>query len=125
MAAYRRALELKPDFAVAHSSLIFMLDLLESTDSAQQQDDVAAGTSSTASGLRRNQAARQRAGPRAKVARGLCVGRLSQALGLLFFAPVVCGHDRTGFEVFCYSGVKREDDATARLRQATQAWRSR
>jgi len=37
---------------------------------------------------------------------------------------VVLGHDRSRFEVVCYSGVKDEDDVTARLRAAASGWRS-
>ena len=40
------------------------------------------------------------------------------------FSPVILRHDRNALEVVCYSGVKLEDDATARLRQAAHEWRS-
>ncbi len=40
-----------------------------------------------------------------------------------FTAPLFAAHDRTGFEIFCYSDVIRPDDTTARLRSLVDGWR--
>ena len=38
------------------------------------------------------------------------------------FGPVLEHHDHENFEVVCYSGVKREDDITRRVREAADRW---
>lgn len=40
-----------------------------------------------------------------------------------FFEPVIEHHDRSTFEVFCYSDVAQPDDATRRLQQSAAHWR--
>ncbi len=40
-----------------------------------------------------------------------------------FFEPVLAGHDRGKFEVFCYSHPLRVDEVTARLRGLADQWR--
>jgi predicted O-linked N-acetylglucosamine transferase (SPINDLY family) len=40
------------------------------------------------------------------------------------FSPAIRHHDRAAFEVYCYSGGTVEDEMTASLRQASDAWRS-
>jgi protein O-GlcNAc transferase len=41
----------------------------------------------------------------------------------LFMEPVLAAHDKAGFEVYCYSGARRPDETTARIRAAADAWR--
>jgi predicted O-linked N-acetylglucosamine transferase (SPINDLY family) len=40
-----------------------------------------------------------------------------------FTEPLLAGHDRSTFEVFCYSGVQRPDEITERFRSLADAWR--
>lgn len=40
-----------------------------------------------------------------------------------FIEPVIRNHDRSRFEVFCYSNVARPDAVTERLRAAAENWR--
>jgi protein O-GlcNAc transferase len=40
-----------------------------------------------------------------------------------FFEPVLDSHDRTAFEIFCYSNVLAPDTVTARLRAKAEHWR--
>ncbi|MBI3375957.1 MAG: tetratricopeptide repeat protein [Betaproteobacteria bacterium] len=124
-ASYRRALELNPDLHTAHSNLIFSLDLREDCSIAEHQAE------------RRRWYARHGQGFAASIKphenppdpeRTLRVGYVSADFrthsASAIFAPVIRLHDKAAFEVFCYSGVKREDEVTARLRQAAHAWRS-
>lgn len=122
---YRRALALKPDFHVAHSNLIFLLDLLERCDAREQQEERARWY--------RQHAARyaETIRPHANVPepeRRLRIGYVSadfrQHSAFFAFGPVLTRHDRSAFEVVCYSGVKVEDHLTARIRQSADAWRS-
>src|SRR6201999_92730 len=40
-----------------------------------------------------------------------------------FFEPVLRSHDRSGFEVFCYSNTQRRDTGTERVRALCPNWR--
>ena len=40
-----------------------------------------------------------------------------------FFAPLLANHDRSVVEAYCYSGVRRADEMTAKLRGAARGWR--
>jgi predicted O-linked N-acetylglucosamine transferase (SPINDLY family) len=40
-----------------------------------------------------------------------------------FLLPMFGNRDRGGFEVYCYSGVKRPDDITSQLRRLSDVWR--
>lgn len=40
-----------------------------------------------------------------------------------FTEPLICAHDHTAVEVFCYSDVVAPDDVTARLKNAVDVWR--
>jgi predicted O-linked N-acetylglucosamine transferase (SPINDLY family) len=40
-----------------------------------------------------------------------------------FFSPLLENHDRSMFEIFCYSNVKKPDEVSQRLRQKCDAWR--
>jgi protein O-GlcNAc transferase len=124
-ASYLKALSIEPDSPETHSNLIFLLDLQEGCSVAEQQEE------------RRRWYARHGLGharitrPHNNIpdpARKLRIGYVSADFcrhsAYYVFAPMICEHDRQAFEVICYSGVKREDDATARLRQAAEGWRS-
>jgi predicted O-linked N-acetylglucosamine transferase (SPINDLY family) len=41
-----------------------------------------------------------------------------------FVEPLLAGHDRESFEVFCYSDVGAPDDVTERLRKSVDRWRT-
>jgi predicted O-linked N-acetylglucosamine transferase (SPINDLY family) len=125
LASYARALELKPRLDATHSNLIFTLDLMEGSDLEQQQR------------ARRNwhelHAAKfaaqipphhNRPDPGRKLRLGYVSADFRHHSAYHAFAPLIVLHDRAGFEVYCYSGVKREDDATERLKKAAGAWRS-
>jgi len=41
----------------------------------------------------------------------------------MFMLPILTRHDKSNFEVFCYSGVETPDLMTQRLKAATDSWR--
>ncbi len=41
-----------------------------------------------------------------------------------FLLPLLANHDRSGFEIFCYSSVKEVDAVTARCRELSECWRN-
>jgi len=120
---YRRALALRPDYADAHSNLIFALDMMPEVPIAEQQQErrrwYAAHAQKYAGSV----------GPHANDAdpeRKLRIGYVSADFrthsAYYVFGPVLRGHDHANLEVYCYSGVRIEDGATARLRQAADVW---
>jgi len=42
----------------------------------------------------------------------------------LFFEPILAGHKRDGFEVFCYANVGRPDNVTESLKKQADQWRN-
>ena len=123
--SYRQALALKPDFAAAHSNLIFAMDLAEGHDLKAQQAERRRwfeqhGHKHAAEVL----AHENTPDPKRVLRVGYVSADFRRHSAYYIFSPVLYAHDRSAFEVYCYSGVKREDDATARLRAAAQGWRS-
>jgi predicted O-linked N-acetylglucosamine transferase (SPINDLY family) len=121
--AWRRAMELCPDSPVAHSGLIFLLDLLpdaiEDAWTERQRWNARFGQ-------------RWRTEPLAHLNvpnpnRRLRVGYVSadfyQHSAALAFMPILRSHDRTKVEVVCYSGVVAPDALTAEAQALADLWR--
>lgn len=121
-ACYEKTLELTPMHALAHSNLIFMLDLAADDDRAEEE---------------RNKF-EERHGPPARalwkphtntkdLRRRLRVGYVSgdfQFHSASFaFRPVLLHHDREKFEVFCYSATTNPDATTEWYRDEFR-WRT-
>lgn len=120
---FRKAVALRADFAAAHSNLLHNLHY-RSTDPE-------------ALFLEHRRWARQHAqAPAAPLQRHpndpdsqrrLRIGYVSPDLRVhpvgLFFEPLLRAHDRSAFEVICYSDVSRPDTLTARLKSRAEHWR--
>jgi predicted O-linked N-acetylglucosamine transferase (SPINDLY family) len=123
--AYRRALALDAGLPEAHSSLIFALDLQATTTVKEAQEERRrwslqhAQRYALTAGLHQNGP-----DPDRKLRVGYVSADFRRHSAYYTIAPVIRRHDKTRFEVFCYSGVKREDDATQQVRQAVHGWRS-
>ena len=124
IASFRRALELRPDFAEAHSNLLYHLHCLADGDPQaifaehQRWDEMHArpfGAQIVAHSSDRNPERRLRIGYVSPDFRNHPVA--------YFLESLLAAHDRSQFEVFCYSDVVREDEFTARLRAHADAWR--
>ncbi|MCC7372816.1 MAG: tetratricopeptide repeat protein [Chloroflexi bacterium] len=122
-ALYRRTLEIAPDSAVAHSGLIFLLDLLPD-GAAEAQAERQRWNARFGQGWRANPPAY---GNTAEPERRLRVGyvsadfyRHSAALAIL---PILRAHVRAQVEVVCYSGVIIPDALTAEIRSLADGWR--
>jgi predicted O-linked N-acetylglucosamine transferase (SPINDLY family) len=122
---YRRALELRPDLDTVHSNLIFTLDLQERTDAEMQQAErrrwYAMHGASLAGSVRPYENSPV---PERRLRIGYVSADFCRRSPYYAFGPVIDLHDRSAFEVVCYSGVRNEDDATARLRRAAHLWRT-
>ena len=121
---YRRALALKPDYAKAGSNLLFALHYGPSTDAEALFDEhenwAERHVGSFAEAVEPH-------GNDASPDRRLRIGYVSRDFrvhSVAFFAePIIAGHDRSGFEVLCYSDAGRGDDVTARFRALADGWR--
>jgi protein O-GlcNAc transferase len=124
IAAHRKALELRPDYSEAHSNLIMAL-LYRSGDD---------GTSILAEHRRWSGAfARPLAGkikshgndraPGRRLRIGYLSGDLQDHPVGYFLLPLLENHDRSNFEIFCYSNSRHADDHTDRLKRLSNTWR--
>lgn len=122
---YKQVLRNKPDFATAHSNLIFALDLMPGVDFADQQSErrrwwEAHGARFAPAVIRHTNVV--------DPARQLRVGYVSADFkrhsAAYCFGPVLRRHDRSQFRVTCYSGVSIPDDFTQEFRNLSDQWRS-
>lgn len=125
IACFREALALAPDSSVAHSCLLFTLHYCPSADRETLFSEARAWGERHAEPLAREIRPHQNV---PDPARRLRVGYVSadfrqHPVGY-FFESVLSAHDRTRFEVFCYSNGEGADDVTARIRSASDHWRS-
>jgi predicted O-linked N-acetylglucosamine transferase (SPINDLY family) len=125
VAAYRMALELKPDFAEAHSNLIFTLNF----DARISQQEIFAESRRWDEIHAVRHRGRERIPANSRDPdRLLRVGYLSADFREhsvnYFVAPIIAGHDRRLFEVFCYAEVVNPDGKTAKIRDLADGWRS-
>jgi predicted O-linked N-acetylglucosamine transferase (SPINDLY family) len=122
--AFREALRLKPDFVIAHSSLLIMLNTDPSLTPAQLLCE-----------HRQWAAAHTRVevqGPSPQhdrdLNRRLRVGYVSPDLVkhvlVHFFEPALAHHDPAQVQAVCYADVLLGDAVTARLRSLAHGWRS-
>lgn len=122
---YLRALELDPSQWVAHSNLIFALDL----------DEEATYADSLAERLRWNErhAAPLKSlilpyanppRPERRLRVGYVSGEFRQHSAAYSILPVLSAHDHDSFEVTCYYVFAREDAITARFRACADRWRT-
>ena len=125
MASYRKALELDPGFASAHGNLLLSLNY---DDRISQKDifdesrrwDEAHGA--PRSGRRRSHANSRDAERRLRI--GYVSPDFREHSVSYFLGPLIAGHDRSRFEVFCYAEVTHPDDTTARYRGLADGWHS-
>ena len=124
VACYRRALELKPDFAAAHSNLVYTQIFCPGYDAQTLYEEH----------RRWNQ---QHAAPLAKFIqphlndrspdRRLRIGYVSPDFRChpvgRFLLPLLESHDHESFEIFCYASVRIPDAMTDRCRAHADVWR--
>jgi len=118
--AFRRAVLLRPDYPVAVTGLLYTLNLVPGADPievAGEHHRVATAAFGRA----------PLSPPASKAESPLRIGYVSgdfcaHAVNY-FFEPVLEQHDRSVFEIYCYSDVRRPDRVTGRLKQSAQHWR--
>lgn len=120
---FRRLVQLRPNDSAAHSDLLFLLQ----HDSRISAEELFAEHKSWAS--KHAKPLYPTTPPTVHVAQGrrLRVGYVSADFRdhtvPRFIGPVLRGHDRSSFEIFCYSDVARPDAVTQRLSSYVEHWR--
>jgi predicted O-linked N-acetylglucosamine transferase (SPINDLY family) len=124
LACFRRAVQLKPDSASARSNLLFCLNYLPGLDaraifaehrSWAQHHAVPLAPEIAPSHNDRSPERRLRIG---YLSPDFCRHSVS-----FFVEPLLTHHDRSRFEVLCYSNVPTPDDVTRRLQTLADGWR--
>ncbi len=125
LAHFRRALELQPDFAEAHSNLLFALNYSVRTDPEMLFKEARrfAERHEAPLAVRREPHAND-PDPQRRLRVGYVSGDFRSHSVAFFIEPVLIHHDRTRFEVFCYSCHAREDNVTQRFKSHADHWRS-
>src|SRR5665213_2712849 len=122
---YRRALALRPDFAGAHTNLIFALNFDSRIGLKEQQEERARWHDRHAKPFAAAIPHRypNDSDPDRRLRIGYVSAYFRHQAATYAFAPVVLGHDRSQFEVFCYSDTPNGDDLTEMFRNADGQWR--
>jgi predicted O-linked N-acetylglucosamine transferase (SPINDLY family) len=119
----REALTTRPDYAVAHSNLLFSLNYREDLTPQAIFAEYRRWDAQHAAPL----APTMRPAPQPHHGRRLRVGYVSadfrQHAVAWFAEPLLAAHDRTHIELFCYSGVTIPDAITDRFRTLAEHWR--
>lgn len=123
-ACYREALTLHPEYASAHSNLLFSLNYREDLS----PEAIAAEYRAWGERQARNIIRLTPPEPEPLEERRMRIGYVSpdfrQHAVALFAEPLIASHDRRRTEVFCYAEVPVEDAVTARFRAHADHWRS-
>ncbi len=128
LASYRKALELDPGMEMAQQNIILSLDYLPHIDIETRRNEWArwCGRFATptpipdASALRPHDNDRD---PERRLRVGYVSADFKQHSAARVFGGVLAHHDHDAVEVICYSGVRGEDEQTARFRDMADHWR--
>jgi FkbM family methyltransferase len=124
ISCYQKALQIKPDFTTAHSNLLYILHYHEHIDSEQlfldhkQWAKLHALPLSNAIQPHLNDRSPERRLRVGYVSPDFCMHPVA-----CFIEPVLASHDRSAFEIFCYSNVVCPDVATDYLKGLADCWR--
>lgn len=125
IAAIDCALAIKPDDEAALSTRIFYLDFSGKADSAQQQDARAEWWRQIgARAFEQFQAPHNNdRDPDRKLTLGYVSGDFNQRSAAFSFRPVLESHDKSRFEIICYSASPINDEVTESFRRRADRWR--
>ena len=124
MESYRRAMMLKPDDAGLHSNLVYTALFHPGYDPRALKEEGVRWEQQHGAPLKpwiQPHANRPDSGRRLKV--GYVSPNFSRHVIRHFLVPLLETHDHAGFEIHCYSRVKRPDPITERMRKCADVWR--
>ena len=118
----REALQRAPDEALAHEFMLFMSNALPQRDPDEWYAEHRAWGRRHADGLPRYAHAPSGASRRLRI--GYVSADLREHATAGFIRPILAGHDRESFEVFCYSNSDEADALTQNLQRQVHRWRA-
>lgn len=121
---YRTVLDINPDFIAAHSNLLYCMNFQEGQNAKQLFQQHQAWALQHTSTLKRIIPLK---GTDQSSDKHLRIGYISpdfrQHPVTHFIEPLITGHDRSSFTIYCYSDVDNSDPATERIKSGADAWR--
>jgi predicted O-linked N-acetylglucosamine transferase (SPINDLY family) len=124
VASYRRALACRPDYPVAHSSLVYALAFHPGEDSRSIAREAVRWREQYAVAASRDRRPHTSdRDPERKLRVGYVSPDFRDHCQALFFLPLLERHDRQAVEVYCYSHVARPDAVTARIERLADRFR--
>jgi len=120
-----RALAIKPDDEVALSSRIFTLDFSTEGDFARHQAARSEWWRQIGSNIAADHPPQHHGDrdPNRRIVLGYVSAEFSHRSAAFAFRPVLQNHDKTRFEVICYSCSPTEDAVTGTFRDVADRWR--
>ncbi|HUV49876.1 MAG TPA: tetratricopeptide repeat protein [Anaerolineae bacterium] len=124
ISCYQKALQIKPDFVAAHSNLLYVSNYHESIDSVQLFLDHKQWAKLHALPLSNTiQPHLNDRSPERRLRVGYVSPDFCMHPVVNFIEPILASHDRSVFEIFCYSDVVCPDAATDHLKSLAGCWR--
>ena len=125
MAAYRQAMNLKPDDARYHGNLIVAMLYHPGYDQRAIGEECRRWYERYAEPYARSIARHSNSpDPDRRVRIGYVSPEFRSHVDGWLMAPLLANHDHRDFEIFCYAGVARPDSLTEELRGHTDVWRN-
>jgi predicted O-linked N-acetylglucosamine transferase (SPINDLY family) len=123
---FDRALAIEPDDEVALSSRIFTLDFSRDGDFARHHAARSEWWRQIGSKIAEQHPPRHDndRDPSGRIVLGYVSADFRRHSAAFSFRPVLENHDKTRFEVICYSGSSTEDGVTDSFREVADRWRS-
>lgn len=122
---FRKALEKDPSLTPALDNTIYQLDLSAYSTAAERYAARRAWNDTFGAQYAAERLPHENdPDPDRRLRVGYVSSDFRQHSAWLVFSSVLLGHDPAGFEVFAYTGDKREDDATERLQRSGLHWRA-
>jgi predicted O-linked N-acetylglucosamine transferase (SPINDLY family) len=119
---FDRALEIRPDCDEAIAKKIFYLDFLAEADFAAQQAARKYWWEAIGSKLPRRKLAARPLDPGKRIVVGYVSSDFRTHSAAFAFLPVLRSHDKTNFQVNCYSCATKRDSLTTVFQSAADVW---
>ncbi len=119
----RKAVELRPDYLEAHQKLLFCMNYVSGLSAAAIHAEHARfGEVFEAPLKARWQPHANAPDPERRLRIGYVSGDFYQHAVAHMVEPALAGHDKTAYEIFCYTNGTRQDEITDRLRAHADHW---
>lgn len=124
LAAYRQALQLKPEHCSAHSNLIYALHFHPDQNAEVIEEEQRRWNRQFSDPLKRFVVPHRNAPiPERRLRIGYVSPEFRDNVIGRYLMPLLACHDHRAFQICCYSGVAKPDEATEQIRQGADQWR--